>query len=435
MRPSGRLRSRIVWTTALVSAIAMTAMITTVVVVLTVLNRRSVDSTLEDRFSLIASSLSGDDSPQRALETSDDAINDSTWLFAADGTLINGPRNRAKAQRVARALSDAGGRTIVDRDDRVYRAGPVRMGDGVSGVLIVSDSLDPYEDTRAAIIAGLALLGLLVTAGATGIAAWTVSRTLQPVAAMAALADDWSAQELDTRFEVQHIDDEIDHLGRTLNVLLDRVAGALRTEQQLTSELAHELRTPLTAVRGEAELALLGSPDPAVAQRLSRVVELADRMGATITTLLEIARGHERRHARTSLDAVGAAARDSHARPGTSGEVLPGAGEVRLAASTDLAVRALAPLLDNAFHYARSRVTVSCAAADGTVDVTVSDDGPGLRAGDPEQLFAAGRRDEGSHGAGLGLALARRAARELGGEVTVTSAGAPTSFTLTLPFI
>ena len=72
--------------------------------------------------------------------------------------------------------------------------------------------------------------------------------------------------------------------------LLDRVAQAIRAEQRLTGELAHELRTPLTALRGEAELALLGTPPPDVRERFVRVLEQVDRLNGTITALLEVAR-------------------------------------------------------------------------------------------------------------------------------------------------
>ena len=147
--------------------------------------------------------------------------------------------------------------------------------------------------TRTEVLIGLVALGLVVTAGATGIAAWTMSRTLAPVEAMASLAEDWSETDLDERFDGLGSQNEIAHLGHTLNLLLDRVAGALRGEQRLTSELAHELRTPLTGIRGEVELALMSERDPDTRARLDRVVLLVDQMSSTITTLLAIARGDE----------------------------------------------------------------------------------------------------------------------------------------------
>ena len=126
----------------------------------------------------------------------------------------------------------------------------------------MAQSLEPYEDTRTEILVGLVALALLVTAGATGIAAWTMHRTLAPVESMASLAEDWSETDLDERFDGLGSQNEIAHLGHTLNLLLDRVAGALRGEQRLTSELAHELRTPLTGIRGEVELALMTERRP-----------------------------------------------------------------------------------------------------------------------------------------------------------------------------
>ncbi len=106
--------------------------------------------------------------------------------------------------------------------------------------------------------------------------------------------------------------------------------------------------------------------------------------------------------------------------------------QVRVAATIEIAVRALAPLVDNAVGHARSAVTVGALVVGRTVEIIVCDDGAGVT-GDPEALFAPGNRSSTSSGAGLGLALARRAARTLGGEVRVSSASSPTSFTLTLP--
>ena len=304
---------------------------------------------------------------------------------------------------------------------------------------MVSESLEPYESNRTEILIGLIALGLVVTAGATAIAAWTMSRTLAPVEAMAGLAEDWSARELDARFDDRGSENEIAHLGRTLNVLLDRVAGALRGEQRLTSELAHELRTPLSGIRGEAELALMSSAEPGTRERLDRVVSLVDQMSTTISTLLAIARGEETQvSTRTSVEDIISATLASARSDGKEIEIDSADDAViglRVNATTEGAARALSPLIENAVQHAADHVTLSVKGSRRTVDITVSDDGPGLPQDgtDPESLFAAGARAANSSGAGLGLALARRVARTLGGDVTVTSLREPTSFTLTLP--
>jgi two-component system OmpR family sensor kinase len=207
----------------------------------------------------------------------------------------------------------------------------------------------------------------------------------------------------------------------------------------LTSELAHELRTPLSGIRGEAELALMATSEPDTRERLDRVVSSVDQMSTTITTLLAIARGEEEQvSTRTSVDDIVSATLASTSGEGQDIEIRrrdEAADGMRVSATTESAVRALAPLVENAVQHASRQVTVSVTPSSRAVDITVSDDGPGLalRDGDAESLFVAGTRAPDSTGAGLGLALARRVARTLGGDVTVTSVRAPTSFTLTLP--
>lgn len=436
------LRSRIIWTTALVSGLAMAAMIVTVVVALNGATQSNVESTLTGRFETTRSALdSGESTPAQALETSVDAIEDSTWLYDGEGTLIEGPKAGRRVRGVADRLGTVSRRITTTQHGRVYLAAPVTIRGHSSprtGVLVVSESLGPYESTRTEILFGLIAMGLAVTAGATVIAAWTMSRTLAPVEAMAGLAEDWSERELDARFDDRGSGDEIAHLGRTLNVLLDRVAGALRGEQRLTSELAHELRTPLSGIRGEAELALMSLAEPGIRERLDRVISQVDQMSTTITTLLAIARGEQgKMSTRTSVDDIisatlaGTRAGEKTIEVSRSIDATVG---LRVNATTQSAARALSPLVENALQHAAEQVTLSVKGSKRDVDITVSDDGAGLMLPcDPESLFAAGARAANSKGAGLGLALARRVARTLGGDVTVTSARQPTSFTLTLP--
>ncbi len=437
------LRARIIWTTALVTALAMGAMIGTVVLSLNGATKSNVKATLSDRFQTTRSAVeSGKNTPSQAVESSVDAIEDSTWLYDEDGNLIEGPKAGRRVRAVADRLGSVSRPTLVTNHERVYLAGPVTIRGGSNsgtGVLVVSESLEPYESNRTEVLIGLVALGLVVTAGATAIAAWTMSRTLAPVEAMAGLAEDWSERELDARFDDRGSENEIAHLGRTLNVLLDRVAGALRGEQRLTSELAHELRTPLTGIRGEAELALMSSAEPGTRERLHRVVSLVDQMSTTITTLLAIARGEEEHvSTRTTVTDIVSAALAGRSPREEAIEIRRedrASDELRVHATTENAVRALSPLIENAVQHAVEQVTITVGDSPRAVGITISDDGPGLPSdgGDPELLFAAGARAADSTGAGLGLALARRVARTLGGDVTVTSERNPTSFTLTLP--
>ena len=434
MTKSGRsLRSRVVWTTTIVAAVAMAAMIGTVVLVLNETATNSVETTVSDRLDVASATLRmGPNGELTELETPDDAVDASIWIFDATGRLVDAPRAGRRVKAKVASLSGVSKRTLVESHDRVYLASPVRNDAGeVTAVIVVTESMGPYETTRIVVLSVLAGLAVLVTGGSAAIAAWTMRRALGPVEKMATLATDWSEHDLEARFDGAAGSDEISTLGRTLNVLLDRVAGALRNEQQLTSELAHELRTPLTAMRGEAELGLMAADDVGARGRFESVVELVDRMNATIGTLLAVARGHTERGSAGRMGDVVASVLTHRPGPSSLSWSVGVGGDLIVAAPTDLAARALAPLVDNAARFAKSSVSISAEAHERVVEITVSDDGEGV--GDVEGIFDAGRRHADSDGAGLGLALSRRVARTLGGDVAVTSAASPTSFTLTLP--
>jgi two-component system OmpR family sensor kinase len=434
--PGRSLRARIVWTTTVVATIAMGAMIGTVVLVLNQTASNSVDTALSDRLDVASATLKiGPDGRLTELETPDDAIDASTWIFDPSGREVDGPRASKRVRAKVETLARVSSRTLLESHDRVYLATPVRDGSGgVKAVIVVTESMGPYETTRIVVLTVLAALAVLVVVGSGAVAAWTMRRALGPVEEMATLATDWSEHDLEARFDSgESRSDEISTLGHTLNVLLDRVAGALRNEQQLTAELAHELRTPLTAIRGEAELALMHASDEATSTRLERVVDLVERMNVTIGTLLAAARGHTERGTPGNAADIVASVFADHPQESRLSWTIDVGDHLPVAAPVDLAGRALAPLVDNAARFARTSVTISAAARGRTVEIMVTDDGGGVGVDDVEGIFTAGHRRSDGDGAGLGLALSRRVARTLGGDVTVRSPASPTSFVLTLP--
>jgi len=108
-------------------------------------------------------------------------------------------------------------------------------------------------------------------------------------------------------------------------------------------------------------------------------------------------------------------------------------------------VTALGNLVDNAVRYGpeASRVVVTSnlvgAGPNGVVEVSVTDEGPGISASERDRIFerfyrvdAARSRETG--GTGLGLSIVKHVAAGHGGEVTVWSAeGTGSTFTLRLP--
>ena len=101
-------------------------------------------------------------------------------------------------------------------------------------------------------------------------------------------------------------------------------------------------------------------------------------------------------------------------------------------------------LLDNALRYGPrqgGRVQVTLARQDdGTLCLSVRDDGPGIAQAEQAHIFerfvrGRGQQAGGAGGAGLGLAIVRQAARSLGGEVRLGPglAGRGVGFEVRLP--
>ena len=82
----------------------------------------------------------------------------------------------------------------------------------------------------------------------------------------------------------------------------------------------------------------------------------------------------------------------------------------------------LGNLIDNACKWAKSRVEIRSAIADGHVVITVDDDGPGLAPALRETVLQRGvRADEAAPGSGLGLAIVADLVELYGGSIALGS--------------
>ncbi len=428
----GSFRRQMVVLTSCITALAMLLLTIVLQVILADLSRRSVDRVLTDRADAVADSVVAA-TPGDRLETSTTELDTGVVVYDATGRPAGGV-GAAGLEDTYRTLGAAGSTQQQTVDGTRLRAQPFATPGGTSGVVVVSERLEPYRAAEGYALIVSLVTGLLATAAAAAIAAWVTSRALEPVAALSRTAAEWSEHDLGRRFDLGAPTNEITALAATLDTLLDKVSAAIRSEQRLTSELAHELRTPLTAVQGTADLALLGEDlAPDVRETLEEVAAAARRMATTITTLLEVARTEAgtRDAASSSLsEVVDEVLRTvAHHRV----ELVVSVADQRVAAPPSVVARALTPVVENAVRFARSRVVVSSSTTDaGGVRVVVEDDGPGVD-DRTDRVFLPGTTSSGGSGAGLGLAIARRMARSVGGEVDLTRAGGPTRFELRLP--
>jgi signal transduction histidine kinase len=117
-------------------------------------------------------------------------------------------------------------------------------------------------------------------------------------------------------------------------------------------------------------------------------------------------------------------------------DVAPVHGPLFVGVDADIVERVVAPLLDNAGRYAASHVSVDASRDGSRVEIAVRDDGPGVAPEEAERVFEPGVRGErvnGHGGAGLGLALSRRLARAVGGDVSTRPGAGGATFVVELP--
>lgn len=429
---TGSFRRQIVILTTCVTAFAMVVLTVVLQVILADLSKSTVDRVLEDRAdAVVGSAVSA--STGASLEVPSTELDSGVVVYDAAGDTVVGiaAAPLRGAYTSLSAVETTRFRTV--GETRII-AEPFTTSSGIPGVVVVSERLAPYEEAeRYALIVSL-VTGALATAAAAAIAAWVTSRALKPVAVLARTAADWSEHDLSRRFELGAPTNEITALAGILDTLLDKVSAAIRSEQRLTSELAHELRTPLTAVQGTADLALMEdglSPD--ARESMKDIADAARRMSTTITTLLEVARTEASQLEASSCSLVDVIEDVLRNVDHDHLEVEVSVASHRVGAPSAILARALAPVVENAVRFARHRVSISSSESPtGNVIVTIDDDGPGVDS-PAEAIFLPGTTSSGGSGAGLGLALARRMARSIGGELDLAQPQGPTRFELRLP--
>ena len=378
-------------------------------------------------------------------EAPDDRTADAyLWVFAGNRTLEQ-PRVGPTITERARSLAGGPARflDLPASDTRLYAA-PVFAGARRLGTVVAGVSLAPYEQTRKlALLASLVFGGLVLLLVAVA-ARWLLRASLRPVARMTRQAAEWSERDLDQRFALGSPHDELTDLAATLDLLLERIAVSLRHERRFSAELSHELRTPLARVLAESELALRRDREPHEYRRaLDLIHGSAVQLARTIDALVAAAR-HEAGAERGTADARAVAEGAARVCSGLAAErrlqveiVDPGR-RLRLGLAGDLAERILQPIFENACRYGASRVRVSIEGESSSVLYTIDDDGVGVTADESERIFEPGVRGraqkrDGGPGAGLGLALARRLARSVGGDVAADPGAPGGSFVVRLP--
>jgi heavy metal sensor kinase len=303
---------------------------------------------------------------------------------------------------------------------------------GQRQALVVTESLHDV-DRAVHRVSILLLLGGGASLALVALGGWWIARrALKPIERMTTRADVIGIDHLDERIAAPRVNDEVGHLARTLNAMLDRLQEGVEARQRLVADASHELRAPLAVMRSEIEVSLRQDRLSAQARRvLESSLEEVVRMARIVEDLLTLARASEGRLelliGRQDLRQLAEDAARRH-RPAaeTAGIELAVDGEaVAIEGDKDQLHHVIANLVDNAVKYSPrgSAVRIDVARAATGARIAVADEGPGIPGDQRERVFERFARLDTARsrkgGAGLGLAICREIVAAHGGRIWV----------------
>lgn len=366
---------------------------------------------------------------------------DAMWfaLHAPDGKLLDG------ADDLPLVAGGAGAR------DGMMRGEPVRIVTleqaGPAGVrrIDVARTVRARERVREAIVRALVLLEVAVCLALAGLAWFSVTNGLAPLARLRASLDRRGSADL-TPLPDDGFPNEIAPLVGAFNGLLGRIEEGARAQHQFQANVAHQLRTPLAGLKLQIEwLAQRHHDDPETRKSASLMLRATETLIRETNQLLSLARAEQNYFVPARLEPLDLA--------DLIGEAVQAFVDQARARRIDLGFElASAPvrgdrfllrdlldnLVDNALRYTPpgGNVTVSAGMVDGAACLVVEDNGPGIPASEQARIFDRFvRLNERTTGSGLGLAIVRDIARVHQAQVRLDSGagGCGAAFTVVFP--
>lgn len=236
-------------------------------------------------------------------------------------------------------------------------------------------------------------------------------------------ANDIMSGDLSRRMPVTGRNDEFDSLSRVLNTMLARIEQLMQSMREVTDNLAHDLRNPLNRLRNRLEASQY---QPAAQtdypQLIQDTIQEVDELIRTFNALLSIAQ------VESSIQRQDWAEVDLTTLTEELAELYTVVAEeqnltlthhadtgLHIHGNRQLLAQAITNLLDNAVKYtpAGGTIQLDVTRQNGTITITVSDNGPGIPAEQREQVFKRFTRLDNARstpGNGLGLSLVKAVA-------------------------
>lgn len=243
-----------------------------------------------------------------------------------------------------------------------------------------------------------------------------------------------NGDDLSIQIPVPDSHDEISFLAQTFNHMLSRLQTSFQRERQFSQDVSHELRTPISVILSQCELEADGDMTlEEYSQAFSMVRRQARKMHLLTNELLQLCRlesGHQKLD--SSLFCLSELVAELveeqrllHPEIIYQCQIAP---SVSITGDYQLLGRAVTNLLDNAWKYGKSPVSVHLYTESDKICLSVHDHGSGISPENLNQIWnrfyqvnASRTSDSGTSGFGLGLSIVKQIVTLHGGKITVQS--------------
>ncbi|WP_050801446.1 ATP-binding protein [Gluconobacter morbifer] len=258
------------------------------------------------------------------------------------------------------------------------------------------------------------LAAAAIAAGAVAIAATMLIRGLSmPLRALSSVADRIGADENWVPL-AERGPREVRGLAHAINAMQTRIQSLINDRTQALAAVSHDLRTPLTRLR--LRCGFLADKDAQAAIEAD-----LDEMEGMVNGVLAYLAGADDPEVPRTIDIVATLNTlvDDQADHGRDARY-EGPDRMLVRVRPLAMKRVLSNLVENAIHYGGNVLAMLKSHKDGSLEISISDGGPGIPESEYERVLTPFYRLEGSRGRatggiGLGLAIVSREIQREGG--------------------
>lgn len=364
-------------------------------------------------------------------------ISDKSWALPEINLLIR----RVKLNEEVSARQDQ-----YEVLGTLYTSGSYRF-------VVIAAAIDKDGPVRLRQLRILLLIVCLVSLLLFFIAGWFYSgRALKPISDMVRKVEDISITSLHLRVPEGSDTDEIGHLARTFNRMLERLETSFGMQKSFIANASHELRTPLTSINGQIEVLMMKdrtAPEykAALGSVLEDIKSLIDLTNKLLLMARTSAEGPVSFNSEIRVDEILWQVREELKRVSDHNQVnisiddeLTDSNQMTVKGDEYLLKVALSNLIDNASKYSSDHsVDVSIDHTGKWLEIIFRDKGVGIPEEEIQKVFEAFYRGTNAlsiQGIGIGLSLVKQIIHNHNGSIELSSkTGKGTTVTILLPSI